>query len=80
MEEEFNIGEQIVIDEVYLQSEFIKLINQFIEYRKQHGGILLPNIVIVDNAYWEALYETGLQKRPPEYKKSNNGIFILTES
>jgi len=73
-------NKELVIDATYLQSEFIRLMNQFIEYRKKHGGIMLPNSAIIDGAYWEALYETGLQKRPPEYKKSKGGILILTEN
>jgi hypothetical protein len=68
---------EIIIDDVYLQSEFTKLIQQFIEYRKKHGGIMLPDAIIIDCAYWKALYKTGLRKSPPKYKKSKSGILVL---
>jgi hypothetical protein len=60
-----------------IQYKFEELIKQFIEYRKKHGGIMLPDEVIIDNAFNEAMYETGIRKRPPEYKENDAGIFIL---
>lgn len=69
--------ETTVFDSNTIQSKFEELIKQFVEYRKKHGGIMLPNEVILDSAFNEAMYEAGVRKRPPEYKENDAGIFIL---
>lgn len=62
--------------EKILQEEFIASIKKFIDYRSKHGGILLPNAIMIDDAFLEASYETGLRERPqPKYVK--NGSILL---
>lgn len=46
-----------------LQIQFVKLLKEFIEYRKTHGGICVPDLVVVESAFDSALYETGLLTR-----------------
>jgi hypothetical protein len=65
------------IDENNIQAKFEELIKQFVGYRKTHGGIMIPDVVILDIAFSEALYETGLRKRPPSYEQNEGGIFIM---
>jgi hypothetical protein len=53
-----------------LCTAFAKAIAEFVEYRRTHGGIMLPDVVMVEGAFEEALYETGLRRRPkPPYEQ-----------
>ena len=47
-----------------LLSAFSAAIREFVEHRKTHGGILLPNAAIIRDAFQEALYRTDVEKRP----------------
>ena len=59
-----------------LRNEFVASIQKFIELRDKHGGILLPNSIIVADVFDEAMIEVGLYpKRKPKYEL--NGSFLL---
>lgn len=50
-----------------LYDDFSAALGAFLK-RREKGGILLPNECIVDEAYWEALYNSGIKKRPEPRK------------
>lgn len=59
-----------------LRNEFVSSIKKFIELRDKHGGILLPNSIIIADVFDEAMVEAGLYpKRKPKYEL--NGSFLL---
>lgn len=45
---------------------FEHTITKFIQDRRIHGGIMLPDNVIIDNSYHEARMRVGLDERPKE--------------
>lgn len=46
-----------------LYDDFCAAIGAFLK-RREKGGILLPNECIIDETYWEALFTSGVKKRP----------------
>ena len=62
-----------------LRNEFVASIKKFVELRDKHGGILLPNAIIVADAFDEAMVEAGLYpKRKPKYEL-NGSVFLPTD-
>ncbi len=54
------------MDKHKLQAAFEVAIREFVAYRRKHGGILLPDVFIVESAFEDALHETKLRQRRPE--------------
>ncbi len=53
-----------------MRAAFAEAMRAFVEHRRAHGGILLPDLQIVLREFDEALYETGLRERPkPAYEQ-----------
>jgi hypothetical protein len=49
---------------IRLRAAFVASITEFIAFRKTHNGVVLPNQVLIEQAYREALYDTGIVPRP----------------
>jgi hypothetical protein len=49
-------------DETAIQASFEEALNKLIEYRRMHGGIMLPTVVIAENAFNRALIAVGLRE------------------
>jgi hypothetical protein len=63
-----------------LRNEFVASIKKFVEHRQKHGGILLPNSIIVADVFDEAMIEAGLYpKRKPKYEL-NGSVLLPTEN
>lgn len=46
-----------------MRSKFEYAIRAFVRYRQKHGGKLLPDKFIIDQAYAEAMDRTGVRKK-----------------
>lgn len=49
-----------------LEKDFEILIKEFVEFRKTHGGILLPDEVIIDGCFNQAMWKVFTKRRPKE--------------
>lgn len=66
-----------------LKSDIKDAIWKFIEDRDKHGGIMLPNNVIIQNIFDEAMRETDLlpkNQKPTEIAETSAGILYYKES
>lgn len=66
-----------------LKSDIKDAIWKFIEDRDKHGGIMLPNNVIIQNIFDEAMRETDLlpkNQKPTEIAETDKGILYYKES
>lgn len=51
---------------------FLKTIVEFVEYRKHHGGIMLPDSTLLRNEFDKAMVSAGVDK-----PRANNDYMIV---
>lgn len=57
-------GNEVVNPRTRLRAALLEAVREFVEHRRKHGGILLPDRCIIDQEYMDVLYQTGVVKEP----------------
>jgi hypothetical protein len=63
-----------------LHNALLKALQEFIEEREKHGGILLPNRTIAESTFRDVMIEVGLHPKPAELSQTDKGLYYYKES